>query len=278
MASEIWLALGAGVFLLVAGMAQGLDLFKSGPHRRRWGLVALVAELGAVVALAVALVMAALAHREWSPTDLRQVSLGLALATLAVHVGMVIWLRLPEGRSRFGMAGLLVDLIALGLILFGTLTIRPGGPPLLCAQRALPFYLQWILYWLGAGAVVASGSAGLALVLHQELERRRPDLGLPHRSHLCVLLAESTSLALVILGGGLVVGLWWAWRTVGGVTSGDPREGWMAVTWLAAAASFLAWRLEGQSWRWSAGLSMLAAVAVILGLLAVSDLVRLLAM
>jgi hypothetical protein len=201
------------------------------------------------------------------------------LACLGAHLGLTLWLRsVYKGHRSFGEAGLVVDLIALGLILFGVFAVRPGGPPLLCVQRAIPFYVQWTLYWLGAGAVIVSCGAGLPLALRQGLERRGQGLRLPRDSHLRVLLAQATSLALVTLGAGLVVGLWWAWRTVGGMNSGDPREGWMAVTWLVAAATLLAWRLEGRSWRWSAGLSVLAAVAVILGLLAVPDLVRLLVM
>ena len=40
----------------------------------------------------------------------------------------------------------------------------------------------------------------------------------------------------------------------------------MAVAWLTAAMSLLAWQLDGRRGRWAAGLALVAAAAVLVGL------------
>jgi ABC-type transport system involved in cytochrome c biogenesis permease subunit len=79
-------------------------------------------------------------------------------------------------------------------------------------------------------------------------------------------LTQAIFLALVALGSGLTVSVWWAWQTAGTLTAGDPREIWMAVTWLTAAMSLVAWQLEGHRGRWAAGLALAAALYVGFGL------------
>jgi ABC-type transport system involved in cytochrome c biogenesis permease subunit len=83
-------------------------------------------------------------------------------------------------------------------------------------------------------------------------------------------------LALIGLGAGLVTSAWWAWRSVGGLAGDDPRQAWMAITWLLSAMSLLAWQLEAAAARWAAALAGLAATVAIGGLLAVPYIVRLL--
>ncbi len=277
MMPESWVALGGGALLAAAAMIRGLVLLRSGPDRGRWYLPAAGLELGAFAALAVAFVLAALAHGEWSPVDLRQVTLGLALAALGIYLVLVVRPGLPRAqRIAVGGAGLTVDLIVLGLSLFGVFAIRPGGPILLCVQRTLPFYARWVLWLLGAGALIVAGSVALTLMLRLVLLRRSQGFRLLRRMDLYGLLAHTTSLALLALGGSLAVGVWWAWRTEGMLTSGDPREGWAAITWLVAAMGSCAQGLEGRARRWSAGLALVAAAGVIFGLLVVPDLYRLL--
>jgi len=265
MAIETGPALGAGILLALAALARSLAM--AGRHGP-WGLIATAARGAAGVALLAALILTAWVQGRWSPYDMRQVALGLALATVGLHLALT---RQPP----IGDAGPLADLVALALAAVG-LALRPGGPALTLAQRTALFYARWVLFLVGAGAVTVAGSAGLTLALSVGMTRHNPAVRRPPRVGLYGLLTAATSLALVMLGGGLAVSTWQAWRTVGLLSSGDPREGWMAITWLVAANSLLAWRLEKRPGRWAAALAVLAAMAALLGLFLVMEVRRLL--
>jgi hypothetical protein len=78
--------------------------------------------------------------------------------------------------------------------------------------------------------------------------------------------------ALVALGSGIMVNLWWSWKSAGVLSSSDAREGWVTAAWLIAGMSMLV-RRAGKRWgRWTAGLALLAATIAILGLLVGLDL------
>jgi hypothetical protein len=263
MAPEIWGALAA-LLLAMASVARGLDLFQV---RGRWGLLAFSARAGAVIALIVAAIQEAVSLGQWSPFDLWQVALSLALATVVVYL-VLAW------RFRIDAAGPIVDLLALGLILTGTLAMQPGGPFLTCVQQAWPFPVQWVLFLVGAGGVMVAASAGLTLIL----AGRGWHLHWPRWADSYLLLRQATRLALVFLGSGLTAGVWWAWQVGGTMTSSDPREMWIAITWLIMAAGLLAQPLPRRWGRWAAGLATAAAAAAIAGLLAVIDLRHLLGM
>lgn len=253
MAPEIW-GLGAAFLLGVAAVAGGLALFNT---RRQWAWVAVGARAAGTVFVAAALGLAVLAQGEWSPLDSQQVVTGLVLAMLAAQM-VLTW------RLRSGSGGPVVDVMAVALILAGTFLLRPDAPPLTYAQKAVAFRAQWVLFLLGAGCVLAAGSAGLMLALRRGLARQGRGFGQPTPGDLHNLLTQGIFLALVFLGGGLVLGVWWAWQTMGSLTGGDPRELWMAAIWLAAAMSQLAWQLEGQRGRWAAGLALAATSGVVL--------------
>jgi ABC-type transport system involved in cytochrome c biogenesis permease subunit len=263
MAPEMWGALAA-LLLAIAAVARGLALFRV---RGRWELLAICARAGAAMALAVAVVLAAVTHGQWSPFDLWQVTLSLSLAILSVYVALA-W------RFRIDAAEPIVDLLALALILIGMLAIRPGGPFVPCLQQAWPFSVQWVLFLTGGGGSMVAGSAGLTLIL----ARRGWPLHWPRPADSYLLLRQAAMLALVFLGGGLIVSMWWAWQAEGTLTSSDPREVWMAITCLIATMSLSVQHLQRRWERWAAGLAVLAATAVMVGFLAVIDLRRLLGM
>ncbi len=267
MATESWFSLAASILLAIAAIARGLAWAGVGG---RWWPVATIARGAAVVTLSLALVLTALTWGRWSPLALQQVALGLAWATVALHL-VLSW------RMRGEDAGPSVDLIALALTITG-LALWPGGVAPTLTQRAFPFHVQWALFLLGGGATVVAGSAGLMLALGFGLAGRGPGFPGPIRAGLHALLRTATPLALVTLGSGLVTGAWWAWRTVGRLGSGDPREGWIAATWLVAAMSLLAWRLEKHPGRWAAVLAVVAAATAIVGLLVIPDLRQMLGM
>lgn len=265
MVIKTWLTLGAAILLAIAAIGRGLAV---AGVRGRWGLAATVARGVAGLVLAAALILAALVQGRWSPLDMQQVALSLALTTVGLHLALT-W------QSSAGDAGPLVDLVALALTITG-LVLPAGGPPPTLVQQMVPFYARWLLFLTGAGAVTVAGSAGLTMALSAGMARR--GLGVRPTSHagLYGLLKAATSLTLIALGGGLAVGTWWAWRTVGLLSGGDPREGWMAITWLMAATSLLAWRLEKRPGRWAAALAVLAAMAALFGLFFVTSMRRLL--
>jgi hypothetical protein len=255
MAAEIW-GLGAVFLLGVAAVAGGLALFNA---RRQLKLVAVGARAVGTAFVVAALGLAVVAQGEWSPFDSQQVVMGLVLAMLAIQM-VLTW------RLRSGSGGPVADVMAAALILAGTFLLRPDAPPLTCAQQAVAFRAQWALFLLGAGCVLAAGSAGLMLALRRGLARQGKSFGQPTPGDLYNLLTQGIFLALVFLGGGLALGVWWAWQTMGTLTGGDWRELWMAAIWLVAAMSQLAWQLEGQRGRWAAGLALTAASGVIFGL------------
>jgi hypothetical protein len=266
MTIEAWGVWGASILLAVTIIAQGLALFEI---RGRWGLVAIGASLGATVGLALTLALMVKEQGYWSPFDLWQMALSLALVTLIIHL-LLAW------RSRTMKPGLLVELVVLILLLMVVVVIRPGGSALHCAQCTFPFQLQWILFLVGAGGATVAGGTALMLALRIRLARRGGGLRLPCRVDFYVSLKQATRLVLAALGSGLVVSVWWAWQTVGTLTSGDPREEWLAITWLVAAASLLAWRLEKRARWWAAGLALVSAVVALFGLLVLLDMRRLL--
>jgi ABC-type transport system involved in cytochrome c biogenesis permease subunit len=161
--------------------------------------------------------------------------------------------------------------MALGLAVTALL-VRPEAPALGCAQRMVPSWVQWGFYLLGAGGLASAAGAGLTWALLAATGRG----GRGDRTELLALLRWSTRCGLLALGAGLVVGAWWAQRAFGSLSGGDPREGWLAATWLVAAASHQGWRLEKGGARWAAILAGGAATLGLVGVLVGFDLAQLL--
>jgi hypothetical protein len=116
---------------------------------------------------------------------------------------------------------------------------------------------------------------GLTVALARAMEGRgwNPYLAAPE--DLCALLLRAAMLALVAIGSGLAVGLWWDWQTLGTLTSGDPRAEWMALTALITAMSLLAGQLDRHRRGWVIGLVVLATSNMLFGwllLVGVQDL------
>lgn len=272
--SEISLLVLASSVLLVASMvAQGLDHFSV---RGRWLLVATCLRATVIILLACTWILAAGQQGQWTPYDLRQGALGLATTSMGTLLALSLLGRRHVGTDSGGM---FADLLVLALSILA-IAVWPGAPPRPCIQRALPFSIQWGFCLLGLGAIAVAGSASLK----QLLQARLPTQAIQETgtgtlsSHW--LLRQATSLALLFLGGGLLAGAFWSWRTTGALdpvsSSGDARLGWMAVAWLLAAASHLAWQLRHRSTVWAGVLAILGMSSGMLGLLALSDLLRLL--
>jgi hypothetical protein len=267
MMPEVW-GVVASLLLALAIAFRGLVLYQV---RGPWALLTVGGRVGGMLALAAALVVSAIANGEWSPLDLRQITLGLTLATLIVYQALAWRFAVEAGAPA-------VDLVALAMILTGILVVRPGGALLTCDQRSILFYVQWILSLLGAGGIVAAGSAGVTFALRAAAASRDWDLQWPRRLDLHRFVGEAVLLALVALGGGLVAGLGRVWWTLGTVAGDDPRVAWFAITWLLAAASALARCLPKWWGRWAAGLAVVAAASAIFGLVFLGDVRGLLGM
>ena len=260
MMPEIWVAVAAA-FLGMAAVAGGLSMLAV---RGLWDAVAIGARVAALAALVVALIAAAMAQGQWTAADPRQAMLSLVAAMVAVHL-LLAW-RLAAS------AGPMIDIVALVLSLVSVFAIRAGAPSSICVQQAFLLQAHWVLCSLGGGSVLVAGCAALMLAFRKGLAWRGKDLQLPGWIPLYGLLTQATMLALVALGGGLIIGVWWVWGTSGTMVGGNAREVWMAVAWLTAAMSVLAWQLEGHRSRWVAGLALVAAAAVLVGLLFPADL------
>ena len=253
MATDILAAVAAALLAIAAG---GSVVTLAG-RGRRWLLLSLAARAGSILALAAALYLAA-DGRGWSPLDLRQVALSLALATALAHLVL--------SRAVGSTAGSpLADALAAVLAVAAWLAIRPGGESLSCLQRAPAYRAEWALFLSGAGGALVAGSAALAPAMPWEWARTGAR----------GLLARGSFLAVLAVGAGIVAGVWWTWQATGTLEAGDARESWMAVVWLLAAMSTAAWQLEKRAHRWAAGLALAAAGTALLGLLALPDIQRL---
>jgi hypothetical protein len=261
MTPEIW-ALVAVALLGLASVAGVLVMLAV---REPWDAVAIGIRMAALAALIVALAAAVIVQGQWTAADPQQAMLGLIVAMLAVHL-VLAW------RLGAGSAGPTVDIVALALSLVSVFAIQAGAPGLPCVERASLFQAQWVLFLLGGGGMLVAGSAGLMLAMRQGMVWVGRDFRPQWQIPLYGLLTQAVILALVALGGGLILGVWWAWRTSGLLAVGNPREVWMAVAWLTAAMSLLAWQLDGSRGRWPAGLALVAAAAVLVGLLFPMDL------
>ena len=259
----------AALLLVAAAMANGLTLFHIGG---RWTWVTTGATAGAVVFLAVAMAAIATSRGPWWQSlpatqflDPQQVVLGLVLATLVVQL-VLAW-RLPVSA-----ASLLVDLLALVLVLFAGFMIEGSGLLPGCYERDVPIQLQWVLFLVGAGGLMVASGAGLTLALRAGLARRTPGLQWPRWIDLHALLKRATELAMVSLGAGIVVGLWWSWRLLGSSAVGGPGDGWAILALLVATMSYLVRRTGGRWGHWVGGLILAATAVSLLGLLAGFDL------
>jgi len=263
MTPEVWEL--ASALLLAMAIAGGIRAaFVS---HSRWRLIAAGTRLGAMGALLVALVLSGLVPGRWSPFDLHQLAVSLAVASLAW--GLVL------SRVWDSMApNPVLDTSILAIVLTAMLAMRPGGPLLYCAQRDSLFAGQWVFFILGAGSAVVAASTALTWAVRRISALgalRWAALGDPSRS-----LFEAVFVTLLSLGSGLLLSVLWAWQTYGSLSTGDPRQGWMAGAWLVAAMSLVAWQLERRNRAWASVMAGIAGVVVVVGLLAVLDLQRLL--
>jgi hypothetical protein len=258
---EVWAALSA-LFFAAAAVTRGLEHSElQGPWRR----IVLPARAAGLVAVAAALALTVMAHGEPSPFDLRQVALGLGLATSAVGL-CTTW------RKDAPAIGPVRDLFLVSLILAAILAIQPGGALLRCAERCVSFGVYWGLFVLGSGGALFAGSVTLDLALDSIWPKGHRWMA---RAEAYRLLTGVTLGALVILGIGLSLSVWWSWRAMGSLSGGDPRQTWMGATWLVLSMSLLAWQSERRGARVAGALAVLAASMVLFGLLALPDLQRL---
>ncbi len=256
MMPEIWVAIAAA--LLGVGAIAGSTAIFAG--RRPWGAVAIGARVAALAALIVTLIAAVMASGQWTAFDRQQAMLSLVVALEAIHL-VLVW--------RLGAVGVgpVVDIVALILSVVGVFLIQAGAPSPICTQQASLFQAHWVIVLLGGGSLLVAACAGLALALRWLLVWRGLELDLPEPVSLYGLLKHAATLALVALGSGLLTGVWWAWRTTGVMLGANAREVWMAVAWLITAMTLLAWQLGGRRSQWAAGLALVAAAAMLVGLL-----------
>ena len=168
MTLELGLVVGALVCLALALLAWVLSLFLAQPW---WHKVATGLRLAAAAQLAVVIVVWSRSHGGWSPLHAGQVALCLALAVLMVQL-MLVWAnKVLSGAPVIDGVGLLF--VMAGLILYGA-----AARPLSCVQNAAPFYLQWLLFFLGCGGVLVAGCMALTVLLRRAVVRRF-DPGLP---------------------------------------------------------------------------------------------------
>jgi len=267
MSPEAW-ALAVAASLLATASVVGVLALAAGPvGARRWWWPGLGLVAAAATSLIVALALAVAARQEWSPFDLKQMTIALAAATLVIYLVLAVGL-----RAGGGLLVSLVGLAVLALTLFGWLAIRPGGSTSAVVQRGLAVQIQWGCFILGSGGAVVAGCTGLALAARAGLIGRGRELAWPRRAELHQLLSRAVGFAAVVVGAGLAVGAWWAWQATGLLGTGDPRTAWLAATWLVMLMAVWTYRLGERSGRWAASLSIVAAALVVTGLLAASDL------
>ncbi len=269
MTPETWLALAAVLVLALAAVGRLLGWFRLGLGPHRWDLVTAGLRGGAALVLAAALALDFVGRAPWSALGAGQVALSVALAATIVAL-LFTW------RAGIDAGGPVLDLMALGLVLLGVALARPAAGALTCTQSAIAYQIRRALFLVGGGGAIVVAASSVTLAFSALAAARRWDLALPEQAALAGQMGGITALVLSLLGLGLLVGMWWNWQTVGGLIGGDPRAGWMAVTWLIAAMSWLAWRLADRGRFWALIFAVLAAAAGVVGLMAGPQLPHLL--
>jgi len=247
----------SAVFLALAAAAGCLAMSRI---RSIWRAAAIGARVVALAFVIAALVASVIVQGHWVAMDPVQAMLSLVVGMLAVHL-VLAW------RLGAGSAGPVVDIVALALSLLIVLAVEATAPGLACVPQSPLLQTYWVIFSLGGGSVLVAGAAGLELAVLKLLAWRTMAPSLRRQLPLQDLLAQATILAVVVLGSGLVISAWWAWRTSGLLGDGNPRQVWMAVAWLFTAMSLLAWQLDGHRVRWAAGLALAASAAVLGGML-----------
>jgi hypothetical protein len=256
MMPELWMSL-AGLFLAVAAAASIAARLRPA---QRWDYTVMSARGVGAIMVSVTIGLMARTEMAWPPLGLRQATPALVLAMLLLQLGLGLRL------GKVG-AGPVVDLIALMLIplpLFGGL---PAGSPLECTQLLFPYQTAWVFLVSGAGSAVVSGSSGILLLIGHG-NRLGGRLSWLDGASLRDLMVQAALISTVSLGVGLAVGVWWAWRTIGALTHGEPHAVIGAIVWLFAAMTLLALQFRRDGERWAAALAVLAAIAALGGLLA----------
>ena len=255
MTTEGWLTWAAGLALLVAVVVQMMWLLRNaGPWR---GSVWL-ARLAALTLLVAVLVVTALSRSRGLVLAPASLLLGLACAVLGVGM-FLTW------RCGVDGAGPVGDLLALALLLGTGLAWQMGLAAPVCRLHSVWFWLSWLGFLLGVGSLIEGLAAALLMVVRRVGQRLGWRLYLPPGVDLHAFPSQSAALALVSLGSGLFVAVWWAWRWTGSLTFGGPTGTWLAASWLLAAASFLSWQLARRPGRWAALFLVAAAGLGLLG-------------
>jgi hypothetical protein len=262
MTIETWLAVVAGVLLLLAAACHALA-WRSGA--RIWTYLLAGTRLAGSIALAVTVIQAASARGGWSPHDVRQVALALGLATMLVYLALQLVARDNTGSPA-------VELVVAALTLLAGCQIQAKTPQPVCAPTDLATHIRWALFVVGSGAVITSGGITVVQSIGLVTTRPggRPGVALPQWPPAAAL--QSLRFSLLTIGGGLILSAHWAWQTQGQLLADDPRHAWMAATWLFSAMSVLAWNLRSHQRRWATAFIAIATVAAVVGLLAIGNL------
>ena len=258
MTPESWILVALALTALTA-VTRSLALVGA---RGPWSLVSVFFRVGAILVLAVVLVLLVMASGEWSPVDWDQIVVALSLTMLVIYQVMAWGFQL-EGAAPF------VDVIAFALAISSLLVYSPGDESVpTCIQGAIPVYILWGLFLVGGGAAAIMGSGGLLSGLQAALGRRSHGGQWPSQDDLAFFFGQATMVALLTLGIGLVLNVCWSWQTAGSLGNGGPRLTWMAVTWLLAAMSSIAKRLPRHWLGLQAILGVATACTALCGLLA----------
>jgi hypothetical protein len=225
-------------------------------------MVAVFFRVGVILVLAVALVLLVMTSGGWSPVNWDHGVVSLSLTTLVIYQVMAWGFRL-EGAAPF------VDLLALALVVSSHFVYSPGEETVpTCIQRTAPFYILWGLFSVGGAAAAIMGSGGLLFGLQTALGVRTQRGQWPSQNDLTFFLSQATMVALLALGIGLVLTVYWSWQTAGRLGNDGPLLIWMAITWLFAAMTSIARKLPRHWVGSQAILGVATAGTALYGLLA----------
>jgi hypothetical protein len=265
MSPEFWLTAAAIGTLAGAGLAGSLAWLGLARGSRLWSVAVSALRVVAVAILASALAVELVGHTAEMSLTALQVTQAVALAALLLH--LVLW-----GWFRFDGTGPVADILYLGIVAAGLGTTWPAGAALSCGQCTVPAQTQDILFLGGAGAATLMGASGLRFTIRSLEARRRRDHSLSVQPGQASFMRGATAVTVALLASGLLVGIWWTWRSQGRLVGDDLRWGWMAAAWLLALAGWLGWRLSHRSGLVATCLALLAALAADVGVLAAEAL------
>jgi hypothetical protein len=172
-----------------------------------------------------------------------------------------------QGSARESSGSPVLEVVVAALTLTVLLSISREEPQAGCMLLRLADHVEGTFLLVGSGALIVVGSSSLMHSLRLSTGHWEETTSSDLTSWPKEITIRGLQIAVLAIGGGLVAGGYFAWRTYGQLAAHGPNRLWMATTWLLALMSILSWQPGHRRQLLGTGLTILATISAILGLL-----------